>query len=226
MTISLIRTFLLYLVVVFSLRIMGKRQIGEMQASELVVTIMISNLAALPMSEIGVPLAYGIVPILSLVFIEVILSFIMLKSPKFRKAITGSPVVVINDGVIIQKAMKDIRFTNEDLMEELRKGNIFDISLVQYAIVETDGKLSFFLRPEEQPMTPKIAGVTPENSGSGIPVVVISDGIVSEYSLRLCGKNKAWIDKTLKKEKLGLKDVYLLTCDKTGNYYLVRKETA
>lgn len=222
MSISLIRTIILYAIVVVAIRVMGKRQIGEMQASELVVTLMISDLATLPMQNTGTPILYGVIPILCLVLIEVVLSFLMLKFPWFRNKISGNPVVIIKDGVIIQKAMRMIRFTNEDLQEELRKSGIFDISTVQYAIVETDGILSFYQYPEEQPLTPKTAGI--EILNNGISVVIVSDGQISEHSFPLCNKNLKWVENTLKKEKIDLKDVFLLTCDKSNNYNIVRKE--
>lgn len=222
MTISLIRTLILYAIVIVSMRIMGKRQIGEMQASELVVTLMISDLAALPMQETGIPIMNGIVPILALVFIEIILSFAMLKWPYIRKIISGRPVVVIKDGVPIQKAMREIRFANDDLLEELRKNGVFDISTVGCAMVETDGKLSIYLKAEQQPLTAETAKIKTEEKG--ITAAVVSDGIISEFGLSLCGKDTKWLEKTLKEEKTDIERIYLMTCDKSGKYDLFLKE--
>ena len=152
MFVSLIRTVILYAVVIFAVRVMGKRQIKEMQASEIVVTLMISNIAAMPMQEVGISLFTGVVPILTLVVTEMVMSFIMLKCRPFRRLISGMPVVVIEKGQINQAAMKSLRLSNEDLFEELRKKDIFDLSTVAYAIVETDGVLSVLLKSGELPV--------------------------------------------------------------------------
>ncbi|MDR1564375.1 MAG: DUF421 domain-containing protein [Oscillospiraceae bacterium] len=223
MTISLLRTVILYILVIISMRVMGKRQIGEMQASELVVTLMISDLATLPMQDTGVSIFYGLVPILGLVFMELIISFIMLKSRKLRRVIGGSPVIVIRDGVIIQQSMKDLRYSNDDLQEDLRKNNIFDISTVDYAIVETDGTISFSLKPEYAPLTPDTAGKPPESKG--IASVLMSDGKIIDEALELSNKDRNWVQRVLQKEELSQKDVFLLTCDKSESYMLVRKDT-
>ncbi|MGN0683150.1 MAG: DUF421 domain-containing protein, partial [Oscillospiraceae bacterium] len=148
MAIVLIRAVILYVVVAFSLRLMGKRQLGELQPSELVVTILISNIAALPVEDSSIPMIMGIVPILTLVSLDVIVSTIMLKSTKFRKFVIGTPRVIISNGKILQSEMKKLRYTVDDLIESMRGQQIFDISQVNYAIVETTGKISFMLKKD------------------------------------------------------------------------------
>ena len=142
MLISILRTIILYALVVIALRMMGKRQIGELQPSELVVAIMISDLATVPMSENAIPLMYGIGPILTLVVCEMLVSFLCMKSQWIRLGVTGRPTYIINNGKIDQKEMKKARYSISDLLEELRMLNVFDISSVNCAILETNGKIS------------------------------------------------------------------------------------
>ena len=142
MTISLIRTLLLYVMIIAAVRIMGKRQISELQTSELVVTLLISDIAAIPMQNTGQPLSSGIIPILVLVSCEIAASFFMVKNSRFRKLVAGKPQVVINNGTVDQAQMKRLRMSTEDLSEQLRQMNVFSIQDVAYAIVETNGKLS------------------------------------------------------------------------------------
>ncbi|MGN0631461.1 MAG: DUF421 domain-containing protein, partial [Ruminococcus sp.] len=144
MSIILLRSIILYAVVIFSVRLMGKRQLGELQPGELVITILISNIATLPIENTSVPLLPGIVPILTLVCLEVIVSFITMKSKKLRKLVSGSPKIVIRDGEIIQQTMLDLRLTIDDLLMSLRSNQIFDPSEVQFAIVETTGAISVY----------------------------------------------------------------------------------
>ncbi len=145
MAIVLIRAVILYIVITFSLRLMGKRQLGELQPSELVVTILISNIAAIPVEDSSVPMIMGIVPILTLVCLDVIMSGIMLKSAKVRKLMIGSPRIIISEGDILQKEMKRLRYTVDDLTEAMREQQIFDITQIHYAIVETTGKINFLI---------------------------------------------------------------------------------
>lgn len=153
MAISFYRTIILYLIVVVSLRIMGKRQIGELQPSELVIAIMISDLATIPMQETGIPLASGVIPIVTLIVLEVLSSFWSLKSKKFRTFATGRPSMLVENGQPNIVEMRRLRFNYDDLMEELRLWGLNDISEVQYAILETGGQLSIILKEENRPLT-------------------------------------------------------------------------
>lgn len=222
MTISLIRTLILYIVVTIAVRIMGKRQVGELQNSELVITLLISNLAAIPMQETGIPLSAGIIPILTLVACEIFISTGMLKSNKFRNLICGHPIVVIRDGKLQQRQMKRLRFTVEDLTEAFRLKDVFDISSVEFAAVETNGQLSVMLKPECSPPTAADMGITDKNSG--VTVVVVSNGDYCQDSLALCGKDVHWVLAQLEKEHATLEEVFIMTADKCGNYNIIKKE--
>ena len=224
MFISLVRTIILYLAIVLAVRIMGKRQISQLQTSELVVTMLISDLAVIPMQDSGQPLFSGIIPIFVLIALEVMLSFIMLKSGKVRRAICGKPVVIIQDGRLLQENMRELRMSVEDLFEQLRQKDVFALNDIAYAIVETNGMLSVVKKPEVDYLRPVDAGVRPEPDE--LEVVVVSDGRLSEGSLQLFGKDDAWVRKILKKENTPLKEVFILTVNNTGNYTLVKKQNA
>lgn len=224
MLVTLIRTVILYLVIIISLRIMGKRQIGELQPSELVVTILISNIATLPIEDTNIPLLGGLVPILSLVCLEVFTSVLGIKSQKARKLISGTPTFVIKNGVIDQKKLKALRFTTDDLMEGLREQNVFDIRDVDYAIVETTGKLSVFKVYEQQEVTAGMLNVASGENSPSPQATVISDGKIIPDSLKYCGIDEKWINKVLKKNGYRAEDVFIMTCDRSLDYYIVKKE--
>ena len=222
MFIYFIRTILLYIFVVLGLRLMGKRQIGELQPSELVVTLLISDIAAVPMQENGIPLISGLIPIFTLVAVELILSALMLKSDKVRSLISGKPVIIIREGKILQRQMKRVRFTIEDLMEDLRQMNIFRIEDVEYAIVETNGKLSILPKPDQMPANAGMLKVPA--AGGGLPMLIISDGLVHKSALAVCGLDERWLDSVLRKQKIQPSDVFLMTADKSRNHQIILKE--
>ncbi|MCI1966797.1 MAG: DUF421 domain-containing protein [Oscillospiraceae bacterium] len=224
MTISFIRTLLLYMVVILALRVMGKRQISELQTSELVVTLLISDIASIPMQDSGQPLASGLIPIASLVMFEIVLSVLMLKSTKFRKLICGKPIIVINNGVVQQNEMKRLRMTTEDLSEQLRQKNVFSIQDVAYAIIETNGKMSVIKKPDKElPTAGMLAIPVPD---TGIEAVVISDGVVSQFSLQLCGKTMDWLQSVLNGQNLDVNDIFLMTANKKGDFFIVKKRAS
>jgi len=222
MAIVLIRAVLLYIVIALCLRLMGKRQLGELQPSELVVTILISNIAAIPVEDSSVPMIMGIVPIITLVCLDVIMSGIMLKSTKMRKLIIGSPRIIISEGKILQNEMKRLRYTVDDLMESMRDEQIFDIDEVHYAIVETTGKINFLLKKDYQPAMKQDAnaGGSTENP----PSVIIRDGIRDNEQMRLLGLGEMWLTKTLREKNLSEKSVFLMTADKNGKFSIIEKE--
>ena len=153
MLITLFRTLILYILIIFTMRVLGKRQIGELQPAELVITILLSEIIVIPMQDTEIPLVNTLIPVFVLSGFEMLVSFIGMKSIKFRSVMQGNPVIVIRDGKLNAKKLKELRFTTDDLAEALRKKDIFDISEVQYAIVETDGTLSVLLKKENQPAT-------------------------------------------------------------------------
>ncbi len=222
MIISVIRTVLLYIVIILAIRIMGKRQIGELQTSELVVTLLISDIASIPMQDTEQSLLSGIVPILILIACEIVISILMMKRAGFRRLICGKPVIIISDGKIDQKAMHKLRMSTEDLSEELRQQGVFNIEDVSFAIVETNGKLSVMKKPEKDTPTAEELGVKTENNG--IEAVVISDGEISKYSLDACHLDRKWVFRQLKKENVDIKDVFLMIANRNGEYKIIEKD--
>lgn len=219
-----IKTIILYALIVFGLRIMGKRQLGELQPSEFVVTILVSNIATLPIEDVDIPLLAGILPILTLVCFEVMMSTLSLKSRRARKIISGSPKIVIRDGAIDQKQLKELRFSIDDLMEELRQNSVFDITDVAFAIVETTGKLSVYQKFEARNVTSKMLNLPSAGEETAPPMVVISDGVLIPGSLEYCNLRPEWLQKTLKEKNLAQKEVFLMTCNRQADFHLVKKE--
>ena len=222
MIISAIRALLLYIIIIFAVRMMGKRQISEMQTSELVITLLMSNIASIPMQDTEQSMLSGIVPIMVLLVCEITISYLMLKKSGIRRLICGKPVIIINDGTIDQQAMKELRISTEDLFEQLRQKDIFDISQVAYAILETNGKMSVFKKSLYESVTAKDIDI--EKEESILQVAVISDGEIAKSSLKICGLGTNWLDETLKNENISLKDVFLMTADKFKNYTIIKKE--
>ncbi len=222
MIISLIRAILLYIIIILAIRLMGKRQISDLQTSELVVTLLISDIAAIPMQNSGVPLLSGLIPMAILVVCEVILSAVMMKSSKFRKLVCGKPAIVINDGKIDQNQMKELRMSTEDLNEQLRQLDVFNISDVAFAIIETNGKMSVLKKPEKQQPDNNLLGIAVPNTG--IQTIVISDGEYSDFSLSLCGLSRDWVDGILSAKKLDIKDIFIMTANKNKEFEIIKKE--
>ncbi len=222
MIISVIRTIVLYTVIIITVRIMGKRQISELQTSELVVMLLMSDIAAIPMQNTDQSLLSGVIPIFILVICEISISLIMLKSSGFRGLVCGRPVIIINDGQIRQKAMKELRMSTEDLFEELRQKDIFDLNDVAYAIVETNGKLSILKKQAFMPVTAKQMGISPKENG--MQAVIISDGKFASSSLSFCGLSEKWTRKILKAEGTRVEDVFIMTANRSGQYQIIKKE--
>ena len=223
MTITFIRTIILYLITILALRIMGKRQIGELSPSELVVTILISEVAAIPMQDTGTPLLGGIVPIFTLLSLEIITSSLALKSNICKKILFGENSMLIENGKINQAEMKRLRLTLDELLEELRQTGYPDIDKVRYAILETSGKLTVIPYPEYESPTRQDLGV--EKAQNALPFAIISDGIISHKNMRKFKKNQKWLDNILKKNKLdNHKQVFLMQLDEDGNLTIIPKE--
>ena len=217
MSVILIRSLILYMLVVFAVRLMGKRQLGELQPSELVITILVSNIATLPLENVDIPVIVGITPILSLVCFEVLVSRLCLRFPKMRSLISGSPKVIITGGELDTEALKELRFSVDDLMMALRNKDVFDLSEVQFAVVETTGSVSVMKKQSLDNPTRSDMGLKPENSDP--PQVVISDGQVSRQGENIL-KNAGI---SLKKATGGLPPdkVFFLAADSQGNICLV-----
>ena len=183
MVIAFLRTVILYLLIIAGIRLMGKRQVGELEPSELVLALIIADLAAVPMQDFGIPLLTGIIPILTLLCITMALSVLTMKNVKFRAIVCGRPSIIVENGTLHQREMQKNRFTVDELMEELRMKGITDLSTVKYAILETNGRLSVLPYANQLPVTAEQMNVTPEDVG--LPVVVINDGRVESDALHL-----------------------------------------
>lgn len=219
---TIIRTVILYLAAVFSVRLMGKRQIGELQPTELVVTILLSEIAAIPIQDNDIPLINSIVPLMLLVGFEILSSVIGIKSVRFRKINDGNPFIIIKDGVIDQKKLKALRLTVDDLLSALRQKDVFDISDVEYAVMETNGAVSLLLKPEKRGVTAQDMNITVKDSGFLCPVIV--DGRIIGKHLSNCGFSRKKLDSALKKAKLSQDEVLLMTVDKNGKTEIIKKE--
>ena len=222
MAVALIRTIVLYAFIIFAIKMMGKRQISDLQTSELVITILISNIAAIPMQNTAQPLLTGIIPILVLICCEILASFLMLKNLKIRQLMCGKPIIVINEGKLDQKAMEYLRLSTEDLSEQLRQLDVFSLDDVWFAIMETNGQMSVMKKSEKQPpdaMTLKLK--VPDGE---LETVVVSDGIISESSLQRCDLSKDWLSEIFEKEKVKLEEIFIMTAKKSKQYKIIKKE--
>lgn len=224
MILSYIRTIFLYLVLIAVIRLMGKRQIGQMEASEFVVTMLVANLAAIPMQDEGVPLHSGLVPILTILGVEFVLTALSMASLRFRQLLCGKPVILIENGKILQDNLRRTRVTLDELTGHLREKDILDLSTVQFAILETDGNLSVFPYPKHRPATAKEAGISTEKQY--LPITIIGDGQVYPQNLVLAGKNQAWLNQVLQQKGASLSDTWLLTVDASDHICFLRKEVS
>ncbi len=221
MSIIIIRSVILYILVVFSVRLMGKRQLGELQPSELVITILVSNIATLPLEDTDIPVMVGVTPILSLICFEVIVSYLILHMPYLRKIISGSPKIIISNGKINRKVMSELRFSVDDLMTALRGRDIFDISEVQFAIVETTGSVSIMKKPEKDIPTRENLNIPAENTDP--PQVVVSDGEIMNIALKSLGFNEQFVKNISKKSGVKVPDIFIMTADSSGNCFIAQK---
>ena len=218
----LIRSVVLYLCIMLFMRLMGKRQLGELQPAELVISVLISNIVSLPVEDPNVPLLMGIIPVAMLVGLELIVSVLSLRFRSIRTLMGGNPVMIIHNGVIDQGALKTLRFSIDDLMESLRSQGVFDLSQIQYAIVETNGTVSILPYEKDSPATPTQLKLT--LAPREVPVVVISDGMVLEDGLRGASMSRKQLNKILEKEQVSVRDVFLFSADKSHRYTLIQKE--
>lgn len=223
MAIIVIRTLIVYFALLLTMRLLGKRQLGEMELSEFVLAALIADLAAHPLQDIGIPLMNGLLPILLLFCCEVIIAWGSLKNVRLRALLFGKPSILIEKGKINQREMKKNRFTVDELMEQLRAQGCTDISAVEYAILETGGKLSLLLYPAKKPPTAELMGMQPEDGG--LPVIIVSDGRVIDSNLRLMGYNEGWLQKQLKARGCQAPDaVFLMTVNAAGQIFFSLKE--
>ena len=223
---AFVRTIILYFFIMAGMRLMGKRQIGELEPSELVLTMMISDLAAVPMQDFGIPLLFGLVPILTLLALSLLLSQLSLRSIRFRALVCGTPTVLIQNGKLLQDAMRRNRYTVDELLEELREQGFTRVEDVKYAVLENSGQLAVFPWTANQPPTAQQLGLDLEDDVT-LPTVLINDGRVIRRNLAACGRDGNWLRRQLSREKIASpEEVFLLTVDEQGSVLCVRKEAA
>ncbi|GFI71627.1 hypothetical protein IMSAG250_00834 [Clostridiales bacterium] len=221
MSITLIRAVIIYITVITAMRIMGKRQIGELKPHELVITVLVSQVASIPLEDNSMPLANMFVPILIFVSFEIIVSVISMKSLNFRNLIQGRPMFVIRNGKIDEKQMKRLRFTIDDLIDAIRQKDVFDISTVQDAVIETNGSISVLQKAEEAPVTPKQLKLSVDENSTPIAVVIDGKPVTEYFSTEKIKNSK--IELVVNNENKDIKDIMLLTIDEDGNTYLIPK---
>ena len=218
------RTVFIYLVLIVVIRLMGKRQIGQMEPSEFVVTMFVANLASILMEDVDLPLYAGLVPIITVLGLELVLAGLSMRSIKIRKLLCGKPVILIENGKIIQKNLQKTRVTLDELTGHLREKDVLDLKSVQYAILETNGNLSVFPFPKERPASAKEAGIQVKRQF--FPITIISDGNLMHENLSVAGKDRKWVEKVLGEKDASIEDTWLLTVDGGDNILFYRREDA
>ena len=222
MLITFFRSIILYIIVLIVMRLMGKREIGQLQPFELAISIMIADLASIPMTEIGIPITNGIIPILGLLVMHLIISMINLKSLKAREIICGKPTILIYRGKIDEKALKKERFTINELQERLRGNNIVNLGDVEYAILETSGDVTVIQKPEKRNTMPEDFNIKPDYEG--IPYDLVIDGKIMEKNLKAIGKSHAWLKKQVEKFNMKPEEALVVTLDGKGQIFCQKKE--
>ena len=222
MILSFFRTAVLYIVLIAVIRLMGKRQIGQMEPSECVVTMLAANLAAIPMEDVGIPLYSGLIPILTVLGVELVLSGISMGSIRFRRILCGKPVILIENGRILRENLLKTRVTLDELTGHLREKDVLDLTTVQYAILETNGNLSVFLYPAEAPASAREAGIVPKPRY--LPVTIIEDGVLMNENMEKAGKDEAWVRRVLGNHRASIPGTWLLTVDREDHIFWLGKE--
>ena len=219
---SFTRTIFFYFVLLVVIRLLGKRQIGQMEPSEFVVTMLVANLASIPMEDPKLPLHSGLIPLGAVLLAELLLTRFSMRNVKFRRLLCGKPVILIENGRNIQKNLRRTHITLDELTGQLRLKDVLDLRTVQYAILETNGNLSVFLYPKDSPATAKDAGIHPKKQH--LPVTVVGDGYLYRENFAAAGINDAWVRNFLERNDVELADIYLLTLDAAGKTVFLRKE--
>lgn len=223
MLVGIVRTILLYLLIVFILRLMGKRQIGQLQPFELVIILMISEFAAIPSQDIGIPLVAGLLPVLVLLLLGIAISEITLKSEKARGLICGKPTILIDNGNILEDELRKMRYNLTDLLEQLRVKNIPNVADVEYAILETNGQLSVIPKAMKRPVNPNDLNI--EVPKEGPPLTLIMDGVIQSTNLIKENLDKNWLQSQLKAANINdARDVFFASLDSQGNIFIQPKQ--
>lgn len=223
MLITFFRSILIYIFVLIVMRLMGKREIGQLQPFELAIAIMIADLASIPMTDPGIPISNGIISILGLLVMHLIISIINIKSIKARGVICGKPTILVYRGKIDEKALKKERFTINELEERLRGNNVINLGDVEYAILETSGQVTVIQKPEKRNTIPEDFNIVPEYEG--IPYDLVVDGKIMDDNLKALGKNREWLKKQVEKFKMKPEEALVVTYDGKGQIFCQKKES-
>ena len=221
MFILLIRTFIIYTFLLITMRLMGKRQLGELEISELVSTLLLSDIAALPITNPEIPLSYALVPILSITAFEIVTSLLLTKRPKLKGLLSTRPIMIIKKGTIDHTELLKNRISIDELLSELRQKDVTDIGEVDYAIIEQNGKMTVVKKADYESPTRKDLGI--KTSNSGLCHIIVSDGIVNEHGLHLVKKSRRWLVDTLERKKVELQDIYLMTLDDNEKVSIIKR---
>ncbi len=223
MIVAVARSVILYLIIIFGIRLLGKHQVSELEPAEFVLALIIADVASVPMQDYGIPLLMGLIPIITLLCLALLLSVLSMKSLKLRALLTGVPSVLIRDGKPDQREMRRNRMTLDEILEELRLQGYTDLSSIKYAILETNGQLSLLPYAVKKPPAAEDLALAPQ--GPDLPVVLINDGRLLSQNLKQRGLNEVWLNKRLNEYGVhSIRDVFFLTVDEDNQTYLVRKE--
>lgn len=218
----LLRTVIIYVVLIGTMRLMGKRQLGELEVSELVTTLLISEIASLPIGNPSLPVMHAVIPLITILALEVSLSVLLLKCPKLKGLASARPSVLIRHGQVDQKEMRRIRISIDELVSEVRQSGLPSLEDVDYAILEQNGKISIIPRRTSQPPDAKLLGISPKENG--VVHVLIGDGRIDEHNLKLLRLDREWLYDRLSEKLLALEEVFFLGMDDGGTLYWIEKE--
>ena len=217
-----IRTVIIYAILTALMRLMGKRQLGELDVGELVITILLSEIASLPITNPEKSMLHAIIPIITLALLEILTSFLILKIPLFKKILASKPSVIIAHGRLDIKAMRRVRISMEDLVSQIRQNGIFDIDEVDYAILEENGKMSII--PKAKNRQPDFEDLGMQTDNSGMMHIIVSDGIVNGHGLHLLNKDEKWLLSILKSKSIPIKKVFCMTSNDSGSIYIIKED--
>lgn len=218
----LIRTLIIYIILILVMRLMGKRQIGELEVTDLVTTLLISEIASLPITNQDIPISYAIIPMITLLILEIGTSLILIRFPKLKNLVSSRPTVVIKNGILNQKALLDIRISLDELMSEIRQQGLNSIEEVECAILEKNGNMTILPKPDYIQPTASQLGL--QLKSEGLMHIVYSNGSYSKIGLALIGKNQSWLERQLKRRKLVVKELFCVTANENGKLFWIQKE--
>ena len=224
MLVTFVRAIILYIIVLIVMRLMGKREIGQLQPFELAISIMIADLASVPMTELGIPITNGIIPILGLLVMHMLISIINMKSLKMRTIMSGQPSLLIYRGKIDEKVLRKERLTLNELEEKLRSNNVFNLGDVEYAILETNGEVTVIQKPEKRNVIVEDLNITPEYEGISYDLII--DGKIMEKNLKSIGKDEKWLNTQLKKFDAKPENTLIATIDGKNEFFCQKKENS